>query len=43
MSQYIFTFEVIKQYPTVRSYIIKQPLRRSFKDAFSELLGGGQR
>jgi hypothetical protein len=42
MSQYFFTFEVLKQYPTIRSYIIKQPLRRSFKDTISELLGGAK-
>lgn len=40
MSQYYFTFEVVKQYPTVRSYILKQPLRRSFMDSVGELLGG---
>ncbi|MDD5171831.1 MAG: hypothetical protein PHF60_02230 [Candidatus ainarchaeum sp.] len=42
MSQYFFTFEVLKQYPTVRSYIIKQPLRRSFKDTVAGLLGGSK-
>lgn len=42
MSQYFFTFEIVRQYPTVRSYIIKQLLRRSFKDALSELIGGGK-
>jgi hypothetical protein len=43
MSTYIFTFELMKQYPTVRSFIIKQPLRKSFRDTFSELLGGAKK
>ncbi len=43
MSQYIFTFELIRQYPTVRSFLVKQPLKRSFSDTFSELLGGNKK
>ncbi|MEW6035745.1 MAG: hypothetical protein AB1529_03975 [Candidatus Micrarchaeota archaeon] len=43
MSQYIFTFELIRHYPTVRSFLVKQPLKRSFSDTFSELLGGNKK
>ncbi len=43
MSQYIFTFELLRQYPNVRTYIIKQQLQKSFKDQFAELLGGKKR
>jgi hypothetical protein len=43
MSQYVFTFELIRQYPTVRSFLVKQPLKRSFADTFSELLGGNKK
>lgn len=42
-SQYIFTFELIRHYPTTRSFIIKQPLSRSFKDTLSELFGGNKK
>ena len=43
ISEYFFTFELLKQYPTVRSFIIKAPLKRSFRDSFSELLSGGKK
>ena len=43
MSQYIFTFELLRQYPNVRTYMLKQPLQKSFKDQVSELLGGKKR
>lgn len=43
ITQYIFTFELIRQYPTVRSFIVKQPLKRSFRDAVSELFGGNKK
>ncbi|MFH0737946.1 MAG: hypothetical protein V1827_04610 [Candidatus Micrarchaeota archaeon] len=43
MSQYFFTFEVVKQYPTVRSFIMKAPLKRSFGDSFMELVGGSKK
>jgi hypothetical protein len=39
VSQYIFTFELLRQYPNIRSYLIKQPLKKSFGDTISELLG----
>jgi hypothetical protein len=42
-SQYIFTFELIRHYPTTRSFIVKQPLKRSFKDTVSELFGGNKK
>ncbi len=43
MSQYVFAFELLRQYPNVRAYIIKQPLQKSFKDQLGELLGGKKR
>ncbi len=43
VSQYIFAFEMLRQYPNVRAYIIKQPLQKSFKDQIGELLGGKKR
>jgi|WetSurMetagenome_2_1015567.scaffolds.fasta_scaffold80731_3 hypothetical protein len=43
ITQYIFTFELIRHYPTVRSFIVKQPLKRSFKDTMSELFGGNKK
>jgi len=43
ISEYYFNFEIIKQYPHVRSFIVKQPLKRSFRDTFSELLGGSKK
>ncbi len=43
MSQYVFSFELLRQYPNVRSYIIKQQLNKSFKDQLGELLGGKKR
>jgi hypothetical protein len=43
MSQYIFTFELLRQYPNLRAYIMKQPLQKSFKDQIGELLGGKKR
>ena len=43
MSQYFFTFELIRQYPTIRSFIVKGPLKRSFGDTISELFGGSKK
>lgn len=43
ISEYYFSFEIMKQYPHVRSFIVKQPLKRSFKDTVSELLGGSKK
>ena len=43
MSEYYFNFELVKQYPHVRSFIIKQPLKRSLGDTFAELLGGSKK
>jgi hypothetical protein len=39
ISQYIFAFELLKHYPTVRSFMIKQPMKRSFGDTVKELFG----
>jgi hypothetical protein len=43
MSEYYFNFELVKQYPHVRSFIIKQPLKRSLGDMLTELLGGSKK
>ncbi len=40
LSEYIFTFELLRHYPTVRSFIIKQPLKHSMRDSILELLAG---
>lgn len=37
---YFFAFEIIKPYNYCRSYILKAPLKKSFKESFSELLMG---
>ena len=39
MTEYIFAFEILRQYPTVRSFIIKAPLNKSFKDMVKDLFG----
>ncbi|MEW6748420.1 MAG: hypothetical protein AB1295_01790 [Candidatus Micrarchaeota archaeon] len=43
LTEYYFSFELIKQYPHVRSFIVKAPLKRSIGDTFSELLGGSKK
>jgi hypothetical protein len=40
ISEYVFSFELLKHYPTIRSFIIKQPLKRSWSDGMMELFGG---
>jgi len=42
-SQYIFSFEMLRQYPTVRSFIVKGQLKKSFGDTVSELFGGSKK
>jgi hypothetical protein len=42
-TQYIFTFELIRHYPTVRSFLVKQRLKRSFGDTVSEFFGGNKK
>lgn len=37
---YFFAFEILKQYPYTRSYIVKAPMKKSFKDTISELFVG---
>jgi hypothetical protein len=37
MSDYIFSFELSQPYPSLRSYLIKKPLKKSMKDTFLEL------
>lgn len=43
MSEYYFSFDLIKKYPHVRSFIVKQPLKRSLGDTLTELLGGSKK
>ncbi|VVC04266.1 Uncharacterised protein [Candidatus Bilamarchaeum dharawalense] len=43
ISDYVFSFELTRQYPTVRSYLLKQPLKKSFKETFLELFGTGKK
>ncbi len=40
IKEYFFAFEILKQYPYTRSYIIKAPMKKSFKDTISELFVG---
>ncbi|MFH1520933.1 MAG: hypothetical protein ABID61_04765 [Candidatus Micrarchaeota archaeon] len=42
LSDYVFAFELTKPYPTIRSYIIKQPLKKQVKDILFELFGAGK-
>lgn len=37
LSDYVFSFELIKQYPSLRSYIIKRQLKKSLNDSILEL------
>ena len=37
---YFFAFEILKPYNYSRSYIIKEPLKKSFKESVGELLVG---
>ncbi len=40
IKEYFFAFEIIKKYPYTRSYVLKAPLKKSFKDTISELFVG---
>jgi hypothetical protein len=40
IKEYFFAFEILKKYPYTRSYILKAPLKKSFKDTISELFVG---
>ncbi|MBU0526860.1 hypothetical protein KKE92_00105 [Candidatus Micrarchaeota archaeon] len=40
IKEYFFAFEIIKMYPYTRSYVLKAPLKKSFKDTISELFVG---
>lgn len=42
LSDYIFAFELTRPYPTVRSYLLKQPLKKPVKDILFELFGTGK-
>ena len=43
MSEYYFSFDLVKKYPHVRSFIIKEPLKKSLGDTVTELLGGSKK
>jgi len=40
---YIYTFEIVHQYPSIRSFISKRPLKRSFMDGIMEMLVGTEK
>ncbi len=40
IKEYFFAFELIKQYPQSRSYILKAPLKKSFTESIAELMVG---
>lgn len=40
IKEYFFAFEVMRQYPPSRSYVLKAPLKKSFKDTLAELFVG---
>lgn len=42
-ADYIFAFEVVHQYPNLRSFIVKRPLKRSFMDSLTELFDGSKK
>jgi hypothetical protein len=43
MAEHVFTFELVRHYPYVRSYILKKPLKRPVTDVISELFTGRNR
>jgi hypothetical protein len=40
---YIYVFEILHQYPSIRSFISKRPLKRSFMDSIMEMLVGTEK
>lgn len=40
IKEYFFAFEILRQYPYTRSYIMKAPLKKSLKDTIAELFVG---
>lgn len=43
IKDFIFTFEVLQQYPHVRSFIMKKPLKKHIGEAFMELFDGSKK
>ena len=37
--EYVYSFEIMQPYPSVRTFIFKKPLRHSMADSVVELLG----
>jgi hypothetical protein len=35
-----YSFEILKNFPSERRYLIKMPLKKSLLDSFAELFGG---
>lgn len=42
MTEYIYTFEFIRHYPSSRSFILKKPLKSSMKATLAGLVFGGK-
>ena len=43
MQEYVYSFEIIRHYPSTRSFIMKAPLKSSIKGTFVDLLFGKKR
>ncbi|MBD3210643.1 hypothetical protein GF318_04655 [Candidatus Micrarchaeota archaeon] len=39
-AEYVYSFELTKHYPSSRSYLLKKPLKKSFRDSAVELIFG---
>jgi len=35
-----YSFDLVKNYPSERRYLIKMPLKKSIFDSFAEMFGG---
>lgn len=42
MTEYIYTFEFIRHYPSTRSFIVKKPLKTSMGATLKGLVFGGK-
>ena len=43
MLEYVYSFELMRHYPSTRSYLMKNPLKPSLKGTFTELIFGKKR
>jgi hypothetical protein len=39
----VYSFEFMRTYPAVRTFIFKKPFRKSMKESFMELFGGAKK